>query len=660
MAAVLPLPAVGIEDFALHREEAGTPPLHSRDQTFSSPPAPPLSTALSPDTQDYSFSSNIYDDYAASRSTSAHEDEYTTEDDDLAHLHAPVVAQSNRSSISSFPGSILPDSRQDRLSTPSKSLNPLSHPDVLHHGRSGSLSHKIRSPGSRLRDGDRNVPMDREYVSGFRNPSSVRAMQMRDEEPFNSDPDSTPHHQRSGSRTSNFSRRSANASPTKRPSRSSHSTPHKVSSPSKLKKEFPLVLLHCSLLPPTLALNTHITDEALMEEILPAEYWRRWKTLQDKVGEDNEIRTRGVLIPHPREDYDVLEERLLESLELERARLRKGHYIAGATDVDSGVGTESERDTENESDVEGYDASAGPKPPKCPDCGKRVPKETEVDRKWEVKVYAANGLMRAGAWAAAWSEMEKVDIEVSVWMPEVVRRQVDARLKELGVFDSGSAHQEHNDSFVETEEERRQREIYGRHSQVGETTDGLSGERSHHILQEDVQINRGPHPDHLQQQPDLQSLTFRYIQQAMQDRRNIFMALLSILVLFLAVSNPSATKEMATLQPDVSANPEIPVTMTSVSILTSTAIVTATVVTTTSSSTMPSQATASILSSLTSSTADSNEKSSATSTELTEPIELTELNVNAPQPITSTFSSHEDEETPVIEQLEPMLLEQMV
>jgi hypothetical protein len=494
------------------------------------------------------------------------------------------------------------------------------------------------------------VPIEREYLSGFRNPSSVRAMQMRDEEPFDSDLDTTPHHRRSGSRTSNFSRRSVNASPTKR---SSRSTPQKTPSPSKLKKEFPLVLLHCSLLPPTLALKTHITNEALMEEVLPDEYWRRWKILQDKVGEDNEVRTRGVLIPHPRDDYDVLEERLLESLELERPRIRKGHYMAGTTDIDSGLGTESERDTENESDLEGQTAVAGSKPPKCADCGKRVPREVELDRKWEVKVYAANGLMRAGAWAAAWSEMEKVDVEVSVWMPEAVRRDVDARLKELGVFGIETVQHEHEDSFVETEEERREREIYGRPSHEQETIDGRSDERSQGHIPENTLFG---HPEQLHPRSDLQTLAFRYVCGAMQDRRNIFMTLLSMLVLFLALSRPHTTKEVAAHHSTASAKQEIPVTMTSVSILTSTEVVTETVMATTTSimSLEVNTATSSLLASSTSNLENTF------SVTLTETAGHTQLTENAPQATTSTDTSDEGEETPLEEQEEPALLKQAV
>lgn len=658
MAAISSLPsAVGVEDFALHSEEAETSP-HSRNQTFSSPPAPPLSTALSPDVRDYSFSSNIYDDYAASRSTSAHEDDYATEEEELHLLHAPAVAQSTRSSISSFPGSVLPESRQPRFSTPTRSPHSHSHPDILHHGRSGSLGYKIRSPASRLRDVDRNIALEREYGSGFRNPSSVRAMQMRDEEAFDSESEVTPQHRRSGSRTSNFSRRSAHTSPTKRTSRSNHSTPHKVPSPSKLKKEFPLVLLHCTLLPPTLALKTHISDEALLEEVLPAEYLRRWKVLQDKVGEANEVRTRGVLIPHPRDDYDVLEERLLESLELERSRLRKGHYVGG--DVDSGVGTESEREAENESGTEGQSIKTIPKPPKCPDCGKRVSQETEIERKWEVKVFAANGLMRAGAWAAAWGEMEKVDVEVSVWMPEAIRREVGVRLTELGIFEEDTTHREHDGSFQETEEDRRQREIYGNGQ---ETINGLPEEPTTDTIEDHLRHRRNLQPKHLSQQPELQTLALNYVRGSMQDRRNIVMALLSILVLFLAMSKHESTKEMDKAQPLVQAKQETPVVMTSISTLTSIEVVTATVLATSTSIIVaePSSVASSLasmvdLSTSCSFTIEYNQMAATTSSVLVEPSGNNEEFLSPSLPDTSTG----EQNTTVAEHEEPALLEQVV
>ena len=45
-------------------------------------------------------------------------------------------------------------------------------------------------------------------------------------------------------------------------------------------------------------------------------------------------------------------------------------------------------------------------------------------------MYAANGLIRASAWSAAWSEMERVDVEILPWINNDLRRTLDARLHE--------------------------------------------------------------------------------------------------------------------------------------------------------------------------------------------------------------------------------------
>ena len=50
-------------------------------------------------------------------------------------------------------------------------------------------------------------------------------------------------------------------------------------------------------------------------------------------------------------------------------------------------------------------------------------------RRFDIKIYAANGLMRAGAWGAAWREMERVDVEIDVWMPKTVRRELDQEME---------------------------------------------------------------------------------------------------------------------------------------------------------------------------------------------------------------------------------------
>jgi hypothetical protein len=263
-----------------------------------------------------------------------------------------------------------------------------------------------------------------------------------------------------------------------------------------------------------------------LKEVLPEEYWNRWKTLEEKVLGDGEVRTRGVLIPHPKADYDLLEERLLESLELERPRVRSGHFLG----VEGGKVESAEEENEAEST----------RSSQCPDCGKAVATGVEMERKWEIKVYAANGLMRAGAWGAAWGEMEKVDVEVGVWMPVEVRREVEARLHDMGYTGLEEDDTVHGD-MEESEEERRRREIYGSSApDPQEKVDGLFNEEDHASgPQSDEQH---PHPATVQHPPtvDLQLLLVRYLKALAQDRRNMVIALLGMIVLFYAMTAPAS------------------------------------------------------------------------------------------------------------------------
>jgi hypothetical protein len=256
---------------------------------------------------------------------------------------------------------------------------------------------------------------------------------------------------------SSYSQRSAyssSTSPTKRSSRSNRGSPQK--SGSGLRKEFPLVLLHCTLLPPNPRLKYSAADEALVVELLPEKYRKRWIALREKLA-DIEVSSRGVLINHPKEDYARLEESLLESLDLEQPRIRDDHYIP-LSDSGTDSGFESGSATEEEASAEGS-ARAN-----CPDCGCQLKSELP-DRNWEVKVFAANGLLKGPAWAAAWQEMEKVDVEINVWLPEDVHRELEAKLALLELpADEAPPH----DQFVnETSDEAespsaRDREVYGK------------------------------------------------------------------------------------------------------------------------------------------------------------------------------------------------------
>lgn len=475
-----------------------------------SSPIDPLVTSV----HDYNFS-GIYDE----SSTQSEREDFT--DDDMTQAQETT---SSRSSISSLPASVTPSmmAQSPDASTPTKN-------SVAGTGRLSNLSNRIQSPNGRL---------EKDHGSPFRHPSSVIAMQMRDEDEIMSQ-------RRRGSamtgRLSSFSSRTSTPHlPSKRNSRSMSFSPQKP----KVKKEYPLVLLHFTLLPPVLPLQTKVTDPLLLHEILPQEYWRRWKLLNDKITDNGEVSTRGVLIPHPKGDYDLLEERLLESLELAKPRIRSGHFLGDDPQTVEESG--SSKEDNEESDI----AEQGSK---CPDCGSRILEDPDRDRKWEIKVYAANGLMRAGAWSAAWNEMEKVDVEVGVWLPEAARRQIEETLRDIGI----TAEQAQPPPQAEAEpeespEEIRRREIYGDSQYSQERIDGLfdGPSRAADAPRREKRHRSRKHEHQPVREPDMRTLLLNYIRVISQDRRNVVIAILSVAMLLIALSrSPEPEPAIAPLQP---------------------------------------------------------------------------------------------------------------
>ncbi|KAI5842820.1 hypothetical protein BZA05DRAFT_411534 [Tricharina praecox] len=120
----------------------------------------------------------------------------------------------------------------------------------------------------------------------------------------------------------------------------------------------PLVLLHVTLL------FLPGAEEAILNKITPT------------------MLERGLLVEHPRGDYQLLEELIIDSLGLDDAAI---------------AGMEGDDDEEEEEDE--WAKSLGVR-------------RVKAKSKWELRVYAANGLMTPGAWKRVWGEMERVDVEV--------------------------------------------------------------------------------------------------------------------------------------------------------------------------------------------------------------------------------------------------------
>ncbi|TGO24604.1 hypothetical protein BPAE_0099g00400 [Botrytis paeoniae] len=275
----------------------------------------------------------------------------------------------------------------------------------------------------------------------FRTPSDIRAMQMYSPAPSLF---STPY---SVKRQQN-----PTVSRLGTPTGSQYSKSRTPTRFKKTREESSLVLLHVTVLP----LQWQYAKAILAPE-LPANLYsirEAYYLLQEKLSET--ILTRGILLPHPQDSYESLQERFLDALELPvrpRAKiLRCGHYMGPNT-------TSSDDESDERDSGFGSTGRFRPRPEKvwCDICRRDVRYEDddqdEDDKRFNVKIFASNGLMRAGAWAAAWREMERVDIEiepfVQPWMVEDMEDLIE-RLREAEERDEDSYGHYSDDSSTES------------------------------------------------------------------------------------------------------------------------------------------------------------------------------------------------------------------
>lgn len=279
-----------------------------------------------------------------------------------------------------------------------------------------------------------------------------------------------------------------------------------------------------------------------MERVLPPSILANWKLLREKATAT--VLDRGILIPHPREDYDLLEERLLESLELRMPRILACGHFHLEEDEEAELLAAGE-----EIDDDGDDVDI------CTDCGRRVRDGRHGSgtgsRRWNIKLYAANGLMRAAAWGAAWREMERVDVEICPWISEEMKRELEIA-KEAEEQDEAlrRASEEETTQHLDSEEDipiddrpttsglddARMREIYG--DSADAYMEGMYPPPS-----PSPSSKRSPRPQSAQQRPPselpLSTLLTNYVTLLAHDPRNVAIALLSLLVLLLAIASRS-------------------------------------------------------------------------------------------------------------------------
>jgi hypothetical protein len=319
----------------------------------------------------------------------------------------------------------------------------------------------------------------------------------------------------------------------------------------------PLVLLHVSILPCTMPAYSRQSLETLAPQWVVDNY----HLLREKLGDA--VLARGVLIPHPGEEYDILEERLLETLELCTPRLLGcGHFFA-ASDTDGDDEQLELKDTQEgpraicdfahndkKMDLEGDEAAEV-----CETCEQhlRIPNKGvgRGSRRWDVKFFAANGLMRAGAWSAAWREMERVDVEITPWMPQEVKRALDQALED----EHKAAMNDHRER--ELQFEMMKLDAIAAQQRVQELEDRLRAEIEEKETQKKTQkmvnaklkaqvtVKSQPLVSEVSPTVDeihrlghdipLSHLIRNYIYIMAEDKRNIVVAVLSVLVLLLGV-----------------------------------------------------------------------------------------------------------------------------
>jgi hypothetical protein len=291
-----------------------------------------------------------------------------------------------------------------------------------------------------------------------------------------------------------------------------------------------------------------------------------WRLLQQKLGDA--VLERGILLPHPQDSYEVLEERLLEALELPcrpRALILKcGHYM-GPHDIET-----------SSSDEEGGDYWGRDKETRrrwCDICRREVRLEDISDvqgKRFTIKTYASNGLMRAGAWAAVWKEMERVDVEIEPYIEPSQHAELE-KLATVTRHATPVREEQHDDGFVDEEvivenehehdreiehepqpehvesapeehidadeqrrmdeaelnkilEEERMREIYGHSPPIVEEQE-----------QERPQPSRRSSSRASVNEDSLPELLLAAFKVAMRDSKNVAIAILSVLVLMLAL-----------------------------------------------------------------------------------------------------------------------------
>ncbi|PTB63693.1 hypothetical protein BBK36DRAFT_1161643 [Trichoderma citrinoviride] len=317
----------------------------------------------------------------------------------------------------------------------------MSHADAAdtssHHGHDDDVFSDNNSPRSSMGSVSEGDPRKAAHHDGLRSPRISDIQQQYDDAPrsslrsASSSAGKAAQHAAASSPAGQPQPRSGRRSALPTVSRLGSASPNPTAqySPKKTPPRFkkndpPLVLLHVTLLPLRWCWGD-VLDDAKTSELSEGVKTLReaWRQLQDTIGDT--IQDRGVLLPHPQDDFEAMEERLLEALELpfkRRARILEcGHYLGPSNEMPF---ADEEEEDDDDIDADAYDEDAPPRAPVpekqthwCSTCHCEIRFDAlGAGKIYRVKVYASNGLLRAGAWEACWKEMERVDIEIEPMM----------------------------------------------------------------------------------------------------------------------------------------------------------------------------------------------------------------------------------------------------
>jgi len=230
------------------------------------------------------------------------------------------------------------------------------------------------------------------------------------------------------------------------------------------------------------------------------------------------IMQRGILVDHPEGDMDLLKRRLLHALEL----------------MDSTQASDNHNNSDDDDDEDAFDSAISISGDDLVQTRTKKPREhlhTSTYSTWEIRIFAANGLMRADTWASAWNEMERVDVEIMPHIPSELRRELDlAKRREASL-----AREDEKEKKISVLEEQIQRLSVQRDVKVAEIIEQTEKPMAESSQPGKPETKEPLPPACRKREIPLSILLRNYLYLLAQDTRNITVFGLSLLVLLMSM-----------------------------------------------------------------------------------------------------------------------------